>query len=363
MPPKAKVKKSLVFKNNTPVSREPLWKGPEVDGISQSLLSRFIVCRDRFRVHVIEGLRPIQSFNHRMEYGNMWHICEEAFADGKDWEAPLLKYCKELCEKYRPQQEQVNHWYYVCKMQFPIYIEFWKGHKDMLDRTPLLQEEVFKIPYILPSGREVFLRGKFDSVDLVKPKGQKAAIYLQENKAKGDIDEIALQRQLKFDLQTMMYLICLHLLQRENIPDDENWHPPIEGVRYNVIRRPLSGGKGTIKQKNGETTSEFYSRLQQYIIDEPAHYFMRWNSKIFPGDYLKFRQSFLDPCLEQLCDWYACQTGGQVNPHSSSYQNFRTPFGIYNVLAEGGHTDVDEYLENGSETGLERFTELFPELE
>ncbi len=56
----------------------PLWKGPEVDGITFSLLSRFIACPERFRILVTEGLQPHDEFNHRIEYGNMWHTCEEA---------------------------------------------------------------------------------------------------------------------------------------------------------------------------------------------------------------------------------------------------------------------------------------------
>src|SRR4051794_6290554 len=58
----------------------PLWKGPEEDGITFSLLSQFLVCRERFRVRVIEGLSAGGGFNHRIEYGSMWHTCEEALA-------------------------------------------------------------------------------------------------------------------------------------------------------------------------------------------------------------------------------------------------------------------------------------------
>ena len=45
----------------------PLWKGPTEDGITQSLLSRFLVCRERFRLKVIEGLAPEDRFSHYRE--------------------------------------------------------------------------------------------------------------------------------------------------------------------------------------------------------------------------------------------------------------------------------------------------------
>ena len=41
------------------------WKGPEVAGVSQSLLSRYLTCKERFRIKTIEGLKPVQQFFHR----------------------------------------------------------------------------------------------------------------------------------------------------------------------------------------------------------------------------------------------------------------------------------------------------------
>lgn len=152
---------------------EPLWKGPEEDGITYSLLSRFIACRERFRLHAIEGLRPTEGFNHRLEYGSMWHICEEEYArtgklpSEKGYEK-LITYCQHLCKKFPTQQEQIQHWYSVCRLQFPIYVSFWEKHPDTVARTPMLQEQTFNIPYELPSGRVVRLRGKMDSVELIQ---------------------------------------------------------------------------------------------------------------------------------------------------------------------------------------------------
>ncbi len=40
---------------NILATREPVWKGPEVDGVTQSLLSRYLTCKERFRLLVIEG--------------------------------------------------------------------------------------------------------------------------------------------------------------------------------------------------------------------------------------------------------------------------------------------------------------------
>jgi hypothetical protein len=344
--------------------KEPLWKGPEVDGITYSMLANFLGCRERSRIKYIEGLQTLQTFSHKLEYGNMWHVCEEALAGKENWLEALRAYCTELAEKYKFQQPQIGHWYQVCKGQFTLYVDYWRKHPDVKNRKPLMQEEVFDVEYKLPSSRKVRMRGKFDSVDLIG-KG----IWLQENKAKGNPDETKITRQMRMDLQTMMYLVALEEL---------NLGHPIAGVRYNVIRRPLSGGKGSIVQKKGsknvkpETKSEYYARAMTYIENEPETYFMRWQIGISQKDIERFKTCCLNPILEQLCEWYDCIAGGfdeeADTDGSTNVSIFHSgihwihPFGLWNVLNEGGSSDYDEYLYNGNEVGLERVDELFPEL-
>ncbi len=409
-----------------PVKRtEPVWKGPEEDGITISLLSRFLVCRERFRIHAIEGLRPVDSFSHRIEYGNMWHVCEEALAAEKIihfgsistlWEGPLKDYARELCRRYMTAQDQIDHWYNVCKVQFPIYVEYWSKHPDVKNRTPLLQEQVFCVPYTLPSGRVVKLRGKWDAVDLINarvpctcgadrtgpsaeahskgcPAGKPhttygaPGIYIQENKTKGDIDIVKIERQLSCDLQSMFYLISL---QRAIEIDTDRSDPEVgvfcefpknrvSGVRYNVVRRPLSGGKGTIRQHqptksnpHGESKESFYARLSGIIKDSPEEYFMRRKVDVLPHDIEKFKRQCLNPILEQLCDWYKIVSKSYernlspwdyVPKDGKMYNHWRMPYGTYSSIIEGTGGDLDAYLETGNEVGLQCVTELFPELQ
>lgn len=197
--------------------RSPLWTGPcdlgPQGGITFSLLSRFISCRERFRIAVIEGLRPVDTFNHRLEFGNLWHTCEQALASGvTDWVHNLCLHAQILCQRYPFQQEQVDHWYNVCRVTFPLYVDYWAKHPDMIARRPLLSEQSFSVPYPLPSKRVVTLRGKWDSVGLVG-EGKGARVIIQENKTKGDVREAQLRRQLRFDMQLMLYTVALQRLQ------------------------------------------------------------------------------------------------------------------------------------------------------
>jgi hypothetical protein len=358
----------------------------------------------------------------------MWHVCEEAEAadvrhfdgelNGCDtmlWENKLNEYAQDLLRRFPFQRQEIEKWWNVCRIQFPIYVAFWQKHPDMLNRVPLLQERVFDVSYDLPSGRIVRLRGKWDSVDLVD-----GGIILQENKSKGDIDEQQIKRQLTFDLQTMLYLVALEKLKIDsetmNTDDflpDEMLHKSIKGIRYNVVRRPLSGGKGTIVQrestkgtkcikckgsgqlsglnnlvscpkcrgvgriggKPAETKEAYFERLATYIRNEPETYFMRWNVGVTPSDIQRFRKECLDPTLEQLCDWWQWIRKSPTDPFGPnngcedeldrsvrSNIHFRMPFGVYSPLLDGGSTDVDEVLLSGSEAGLRRVDDLFPEL-
>lgn len=357
----------------------PLWLGPEdgsdKGGITQSMISDWLVCRERFRLKVIEGLQPTQRFAPSMDFGTMWHACEEVHSKGDaDWGLHLKVQATKFCQQFPLQQDEINKWYNVCKTLFPVYIEYWKADKEQQQKTPLLQEYSFKVPYQLPSGRTVYLRGKFDAVDLIG-KGKSAGIWLQENKTKSEIDEEKIRRQLKFDLQTMLYLIALQQDQKlgfKNAPTDMNklaWTLPILGVRYNVIRRPLAGGKGSIRQHaptksnpQGESQADFYDRLRGVILEDVGGYFLRIKSEVFPSDIKRFKKLCLNPLLEQLCDWYDFVTEDPAGLKTVNTVHYMTPFGLWNPLIEAGQTDLDQYLETGREIGLHRVDKLFTEL-
>jgi len=76
-----------------------------------------------------------------------------------------------------------------------------------------------------------------------------------------------------------------------------------------VCRRPLSGGKGTIKQHQptksnpaGETSEEFYERLAGVIREDQPYYFMRWTVDVTKNDVARFEMECLQPILQELCE-------------------------------------------------------------
>lgn len=404
-----------------PSNQEPVWKGPTIDGISQTLLSRYLSCPERFRIQTIEGLETIPEFNSRLEFGNMWHAAEEAFAEHGNalsqrdpskpvWYRTVMDYGNELGARYPAQLTQIVHWLTMVEALFPVYIKYWSKHPDTLNRTPLLQEERFAVPYRLPSGRTVLLRGKWDSVDLVKDvcplcSGRKttkkcstckdtgftgSSIWLMENKTKSIIDVRKINRQLRFDLQSMLYLVALqHAIDNDN-PDLEvgqrHQFPSrnIKGVRYNVIKRSTH-----------KTAESMMKKVNEDIRDGRAgEWFSRWNVEINSRDLQVFKVKALDPILENLLDdyewWAYCKQqnvvskqmgtplispgdeGGKVSVYNHEHRHnrfphhqrrhFIMPYIGYNPLSEGGESDVDNYMFTGNDMGLHRVETLFPEL-
>lgn len=369
---------SLVKKLKT-VQHPIPWAGPCGEGlnggVTQSMLGRYLCCKERFRILVIEGLRPHPRFNAPMDFGTMWHSCEEALASGRGHLAALEKCVNDMLGQYPRDVEQILHWCSVAQELFPVYIEYWESHPDMVNRTHLLAEQPFDVPYILPSGRTVRLRGKWDAVDLVEDT-QNAGIWLQEDKTKSSIDRAKITRQLTFDLQTGLYLIALDSYQNVYNFKVLGMVPhTIRGVRYNVVRRSAHKSTASMLKKVYEDVGEGRSN----------EWFDRFNVHVSPQDTKKFKQECLDPVLENLCDdfeWWVwmkesgqsvfsdkdqgsedtyCLRSRQFDKHCP--RHFRMPYGIYNPMTEGGFGDVDAYLEDGSEVGLERVANLFPELQ
>jgi hypothetical protein len=381
--------------------RVPLWKGPQEDGISFSLLSRFLECRERFRLKTVEGLEEDEGFNSAMEYGSLWHEMEEAFATGKDPKKAAGRYRDKLRGRYPAAEASINKWFKLAIRQFPIYLNHWWRHPETKKRKFILAEIAFRVPYQLPSGRTLHLRGKWDGVFQEGKKG-----FEQENKTKGRIDEAGLQGTVHENLQTMLYLIALLEEQdraRKKLPSlclsrkqvKTIRLLPMSGVLYNVIRRPLSdqhaqkqrkgrevwnADKTRKIRKGAETEDQFLDRVADDIRKEPDHHFMRWKARIFKKDIERFKAECFDPILEQLVDWWdwikadpfdpfrvprageLCGTAPLIDCPGGG-KHFRFPWGVYHSLASGFRGSYFEYLSQGRKDKLVPINSLFPELE
>ena len=372
---------------------KPLWRGPyptdesAQHGITQSLLTRFITCRDRFHKKVVMGLQEAQTWDavRKMEYGSIFHEGLDKYsghiqkAQKKKTKPSLASvnkaaikamtdYTAMLKATYPSDLEDIDKWYTLACHQFERYARHWI--KDDLKIHSILQEETFAVPYELPSGRTVLLRGKWDSA--YRANGY---LYLQENKTKGYINENQLSKVLFEDFQSMFYIIALS----HYYPDDT-----VAGVLYNVIRRPLAS-KFSIRPKKDEKDDiyKFYSRVGEEIGNKPDHYFLRWNVDICKADITRFKKQVFHPILESLCDWWDSIKLRPFDPwhtylkhrdlegnrvvrklsRKPNHLHYRRPFNLFDPNLLQMADSHFRLITTGSPIGLEKIQTLFPELD
>lgn len=370
MTKQSKKKGSLAKAVKRIAKRGPVWEGPESSGpqggVTQSLLGRFLSCRARFRVLVVEGLKPTERWNPTMDFGSLWHIMEEEHAKkgGGDWPSALNVGVNKYMQKFPFQREEIECWRQKAAVLFPEYVKHWHEHPDVQARTPLLAEQVFHVPYKLPSGRTVYLRGKWDSVDAVEG-GPNAGVWLMENKSKSTIDKQKIERQLRWDLQTLLYLVALEAYGWEGTeygPPTKSpaklptLLPSIKGVRYNCVRRAAHKTAESMMEKFGLDSRN--GRIEEW--------FCRWNVEVSAEDVARFKRESLDPILEQLCWWWDMiglkkDQDEVAGKHGYPEAHYRMPY-MYSPIFEGGGGEVDLYLDTGNRVGLTQADDLFPEL-
>lgn len=357
MPKASKLKQAFEKAKSSQVDI-PLWKGPEVDGVTSSLLTKFLTCRERFRQLVVYGRKSAEvGFNHRLEYGNLWHLAEETHATNGDWEEALDKQCALYFSQYPLERADAYKWTQICKMQYKVYLDH--RAKFVPKNHKLLEaEQPFDFVYTLPSGDKVLLRGKRDALFT----DQYKALWLQENKTKGDVDQLAIQRDLQFDLQTMLYCTVASMQYPKQAKNGIN-------VMYNVVKRPLSGGVGTIRQRKpsksnpaGETDQEYLNRLREVLEELADEHFLRFDVTITPNDLRKFITILLDPILQSLCDWWKWVVADPEHPYrKGNTLHWRTPY-LVNSVFEGYYDGLSMYLDKQIQTNTQQVKNLYPEL-
>lgn len=384
-------------------AREPVWKGPYEDGLTQSLIAKWINCPHRFWLYAICGAKEETGFNLPIVYGDAFHNALEAYAMGRNPATKAGERIKDTFHKealaYPRETDKIGYWSKICYDQFLAYADVWAEEDATFDS--FMEEQSFCEEYTLPDGRKIKQRGKWD-MGIVSKGDRTRTRYLKEHKIKGEIDAYNLTRTLAQNFQVMYYLPPLYAKM------DREGSPRPQGVLYNVIQRPLAGRKHSIVQKKGrkvknkktgvlelkgaETTSMFQSRLAGLYKQHPDDFFYRWKVSISEEEVERFRIETLDPLLTQMCNWWDSIQGDPFDPWNKDstktvqgYEpyahdgnthptfleptrvpnphHYRRPFGIFDKMAKGLTGDYQEYLTTGDKSSLRKITTVFPELD
>lgn len=299
-------------------SIEWIWKGPKVDGVTQSLIREFLICRERCRIKLQLGLTVKEDFSAKIAYGKMFHASMEGMLDEE-----FVKLCREFPEHI----ETIRFWKVIVERQSKVYEEYWKKH-EAKDFKVISKEVKFDGYY-----KEYRLRGKIDA--LVRADGK---VWIMERKTTSNIDDQELISRVNFDIQTGIYLTMML-----------NTGIEVSGIYYDVIRRPISGGKFSYRQKSGESLEEYISRIASTFYEHPEHYFQRYLRVVSKEDLERFNECFMEPILKEMNAWYES---------NAKDRHWITPSGLFRRKWDS----LDDYIHSGVNLGLVPY-KLFSELE
>lgn len=295
-----KIPKRTIVPKEAPIQQvqkpvEGLWN-LDRDGVTQSMLTTFMTCKEKFRLSYIEGWRPAKVGTAPMEFGNCIHeILDMVYSASKEYDpqdfseqidVAVKNACNEFeAEKYERLTVDGNDWdtlsenVGIAEVLLPQYFRYWKDDWAAVQWIDL--EEVFDVPLEI-DGKVVRIRGKFDGIQRIKGK-----LWLFETKTKGRIDEDTIMDKLSIDLQVNLYFWAMWKKYGE-FP---------AGVVYNIIRRPQ------LRQGKNEKLTEFISRIKADIHDRPDFYFMRNHGAIDKSELLEWEQNEFIPIIRELIRW------------------------------------------------------------
>lgn len=335
------------------------------DGLTYTLLSKFFVCPERFRLATVEGWGD-NGLHAALEFGNAFHACMEH--PDEIPEKVTQDYQRSRFARQSIHGEQIKEFELLMAMVEGVvhgYRKYWE--KDNSAMNWAMREGQFDYKYRLPITtlypshpensppstvyQHIRLRGKIDGVYRDLNDGNRLWIF--ETKTKSDIDQEGIHRTLRQDLQTMLYANAVEAMLGE----------PVAGVLYNVIRRPaIRPRKGSGKNPIQESLRDFSTRCHEDVLSRPDFYFHRWTVQFEEGDVANWRVKSFDPLLRHIVRWWDSIKTNPYDPWSSPY-HFQRPFGIYDGLAAGRRGDFFDLMTSGSYNGLEQRSTAFPELE
>jgi hypothetical protein len=274
----------------------------ERDGVTQSMLNKFMTCKEQFRLSYVEAYRgKSKGSTLALEFGSCFHdILDMVYSWSKTANLPVVfaegfeqgirPICKQAVQIYRKHKydaikdkledmEEFEFSLECAETILPTYFKFWEHDFD--DGEWVALEEVFDVVYnYLPI--PIRVRGKFDGVKRIN--GQ---LWLFETKTKGTVNETQIGYQLPFNLQVMLYCWAIYMKYGEY---------PV-GVIYNLIKRPAHRGR------KDESKRDLARRIGLDVYQDREAYFSRLNGSIHSSEIKEWMERDFHPIMAELYKW------------------------------------------------------------
>jgi len=265
-------------------------------GITQSMLGSFPICRQRF-LFVVNRWRKIDNDLNPL-FGNINHdVFDKAYTLGRKPSPKLIsKWIDVYCDKAEKELSAFALQYLeqeaaLAQIILEEYFNYYES--DFEDKVFIEVENVFEIDF-----QGFKLRGKKDGKFI--PANGNNYSSLMEHKNKGRIEEEIIESVLNFDFQNLTYIKADHI--------EYGWDE-LKRVLYNIVRKPY--------KKPSTDLSKFLKRIKSEIKKDPEHFFIRYNVEYTEKQIRKFEidlynilyeaQSFLDGELPCYMNRLACK--------------------------------------------------------
>lgn len=319
---KAKAKKVIRLTPAESVQVQVLDKGqksfydPARDGVTFSLLSTFLTCREKTRIFLKGYSGAWTSF--ALVFGTITHhLLQSAYHDYKTKQlkqVPDRRYVNKvlddlhkvwLKENPTPHPKAVEIWEEAMMKAgaiMPYYFIYWA--KDDFSVMKWIEvEETFKLPWTVTTRKGVqmttFLRGKMDAAYTLPGSKQPLAPRLLETKTRSVVEEDNLVDVMPHDLQPNTYLSALRA---------KTGKEP-KTVLMNIIRKPQ------LRLKQSENWTQFAKRIEADVQSRPDWYFLRMEMSVDVQDINRSEER-LNDLISDFLLWWAGEQGHYLNSNA-----------------------------------------------
>lgn len=236
-------------------------------GISQSMLSIFLTCRQKFLFKI--NFWELDRDNKNVMFGNVFHdLLDKAYHEttqpnlngiGK-WIDEYLDANEEQFAQTKP--EEINKITALTHLMLKEYIFY--HAEDWVSKKFTGIEQKLNVTF---QGFNLTMK-----IDGYYEQGNEH--WNMEHKTKSQIDEDFLLLSLSFDLQNLFYIIGREIAQKIKV----------KGTLYNIIRTPM------LHERKGEGPELYAKRVAEAIKKDPDHYFKRYEVFYTEEDKKRFSE-------------------------------------------------------------------------
>jgi len=282
------------------------WKGPLIDGISQSIINRYLTCPYRFFLYAALGLEDPEEYNANLTWGDSFHVGLEHLITGESIEESTTHMLTHLKTTYPMSGPTFPH---STTHMLKLY------DLSYLNKEEWVTEQEFKVPYTLPCGRQLTLRGKLDGHNITKTRAV-------EHKCKKRHDKNKLRQEIYKDLQICLYSLVTGIREWQydviKIPDLQ-YSPP--------VKRTVESFENQVRRWYTEVDFGDYpiNKKKRLWIDQFPVYLSEDNITIF-------KNRTLDPILLRMCKWYEKVSSDSFDPEVYDDIYYENPIRHFNPL-------------------------------